>query len=292
MRISVLGIIFIFAFYASAESSDIIVLNPVVSEGVEEELVDLYVEIMIKKLKNAGYDVMEIDEREKFFEERGFTPYLIDDRTLEILKKGGIKWVIGGSIIKIKEGYLLTAELWGTKEKERIAYSKWCESDMELLNSVVEILRGMGIEGDFERSRPLKITSAEKGRKYEVEEEISQETSPSKRVSVGGAFLLSIIPGFGAGHFYSHSKLGGTIFLAGELGTIFVGWIWASSAEGWGAFDAIAYSSIIFFSFRIIEIITSIPTAVHYNRSIEKKGLQFSPVFMKDGMGMEIEVRF
>jgi len=292
MRVSILTILFILVFCLSAESSDIIVLNPVVSEGVEEELVNTYVEIMTRKLRNAGYDVMGIDEREKFFEEIGFTPYLIDDRALEILKKGGIKWVISGSIIKIKGGYLVTAELWETKKKERTAYSKLCESDMELLNSIVEILTGIGIEGEFERYTTLRLKPEEKEEKYGVEEGFGEGVTSSKKVSVAGAFLLSIIPGFGAGHFYSHSKFSGAVFLIGELGTIFGGWIWASSAEGWDALDAIAYSSIIFFSFRIIEVITSIPIAVHYNKSIEKKGLQFSPVFMKDGMGIGIGVRF
>jgi hypothetical protein len=292
MRVSILTILFILVFCLSAESSDIIVLNPVVSEGVEEELVNTYVEIMTRKLRNAGYDVMGVDEREKFFEEIGFTPYLIDDRTLEILKKGGIKWVISGSIIKVKEGYLVTAELWETKKKERTAYSKLCGSDMELLNSIVEILIGIGIEGEFERYTPLRLKPEEKEEKYGVEEGFGEEVTSSKKVSVAGAFLLSIIPGFGAGHFYSHSKTG-AIFLIGEGCSILGGIIVTETADDLDVvLTAIGVSTLVFFTLRFTEIVTSIPVAISYNKSVEEKRVQFSPVFMKGGGGIGFEVRF
>jgi len=292
MRVLVLSIIFLPVFYSSAESSRIIVLNPVVSEGVEEEVVNSYVEIMIKKLENAGYDVMEVDEREKFFEEIGFTPYLIEEKMLEVLKKRGIKWVVSGSIIKIKEGYLVTGELWETKEKERRAYSKLCESESELLNSIVEVLRGVGIEGEFERHRQLRILPAEKEEKYSTPEMISEEEPFSKKVSVAGAFLLSIFPGFGVGHFYSRSKTG-AIFLIGETGSILGGIIVVLSAQDLDvALTGFGVATMCFLSLRLAEIITSIPVAISYNKSVEEKKVRFSPVFMKDGAGIGLEVKF
>lgn len=273
MRISVLSILFL--FYSAKGFPSILLLDPIVSEGVEEEVVVSYVKIMIKKMKNAGHDVMDVDDRMKFFERIGLVPYVIDERVLDIMRKEAIKWIIWGSIIKSGGGYFLTVEVWNTKEKEKIAYSEWFASEVELLNNIVKILKKLGIEGDFER--------------YEAPKRIL----PSEKKSIPAAFFLSIIPGFGLGHFYCGANKAGRVFLIGEAGSLLVGFLGLSYANELNTAVAFTGISVLgFISFKSAEIISSIPFAIKYNKARKKGEGFFYPIFLKGGMGIGIGIGF
>ncbi len=282
MGISILSILFLLIF-SSAKNYSIVILNPVVSEGVEDELVKTFVEITIKKLKRAEYKVMEVEERDMFFENIGIIPYVVDEKLLDIMNKHEVEWIIGGSIIRRGEGYFLTVERWDTEEKERVSYSEWFESDIALLNSIEEVLKALGMY-----EKPEGTSSPEEVfQKHTV-----IEYQEPKKVSVPGAFLLSIFPGFGTGHFYAHNRSLGTLFMIGEGGSILAFYIGVVSAEDLDALVWVGISTISFLVFKMAEVLSSIPVAISYNRSIEKREGYFYPFFIKNGEGFGIGVRF
>lgn len=264
-----MNLLFLIPLNSSGEKR-IVVLDFVISTGLPYSISTTLVDSITNFLKGSQYRVMERKVRDTILKmERYKPPPMLNEHSISTLRNIlNVDIIIWGSILAHKKHLLVSISIIDAEKGKLIGGGRkrlLLEEVNNLPNSVYEIIGEiLNIKKSFETY---------------------------KRKSVGVAWALSFLIGFGTGNFYAEAKTAGTIFLLGEMGTAMCTII--------GLFDSsIKKTSECFIGWillRTIDWIYSIPATYNYNIRQEKtkrRSILILPMVESKKAGIGIRIKF
>ncbi len=229
-------------------------------------------ETFIEELKKTGnFEITEISKRDEYLAKFGtqLSVMVDEEKRKNFGRVLGVKKIFAGTLWQIDDTIHISLQIINTETgKTDVTMKMRCKCTPEELNRMVRVLarRVAGLPDDWSPEKEVPPTPVKKRDKSLQEKEpysIKLLRYEKEKKSIGGAWALSFLIGFGTGNFYGGNPKAGLFFLATE----FAGLVLIAQSD----FSSIVLGTLTFVVFRQMDWIYAIYGTSKYNEELMKK---------------------